>query len=156
MILDLKISSEYRDSLTKYPDEQLDAMTMPVEIPWEPGIASKIAAHPNVKFIVFVPNVRTMATAAERLARGLKFDITTLETGRMALSGKGDKKWKDLMKGLGPVAARGLVLRLVTRAIERGNRVDGFAEIVDDILFNGIHPADADVIGLARNLRSKR
>ena len=155
MVLDLKISSEYRDSLTEYPDEQLEAMTMPVEIPWEPGIASKIEAHPKVKFIILVPNIRVMASAAERLARSLKFDITTLETGRMALAGKGDRKWKDFTKGLGMLASRALILRLVARAIERGARVEGFSNVVDDVLFNGVRPQDADIIVQAQNLRKK-
>jgi hypothetical protein len=117
MVLELKISSDYRDSITKYSDEQLDAMTMPVEIPWEPNAVAKIEAHPNVRFIVFVANARLMAVAAERLSCSLKFDITTLETGRLSLSGHGDKKWQDFAKGLGPVAARGLLLRLASRAI---------------------------------------
>jgi hypothetical protein len=156
MVLDLKISSEYRDSVTKYSDEQLDAMEMAVEIPWEPSAVSKIEAHPNVIFVVFVRDVRSMASAAVRLSRSLKFDITTLETGRLALSGKSDKKWQDFIRGLGSVASQGLILRLVTKAIERGNRVDGFAEVVDDILFDGVRPQDADVIARAQDLRRRK
>lgn len=156
MILDLKICPDYRDSITKYPDDQLDAMTMPVEIPWEPAQVPKMFAHPDVKFIIFVPNVRTMASAAERLSRSLKFDITTLETGKLALQGKGDKKWGDFIKGLGPVAARGFVLRLVTRTVERGTRADSFVEIADHVLFDGLRPADVDIIARAQDLRRKK
>lgn len=153
MVLDLKISPEFRDSVTKYSDEQLDAMEMVVEIPWEPAAAAVVEAHPNVKFIIFVKDVRSMASAAERLARSLRFDITTLETGRMALRGKSDKKWRDFTKGLGPVASRALVLRLVTKAIASGNHVDAMAEVVDGILFEGVRPQDADVIARAQELR---
>ncbi len=156
MVQELKVSTEYRDSVFKYSDEQLDAITMTVEVPWEPAAVARMAAHPDTKFIVFVPNVRTMAIAAERLARSLKFDITTLETGRLALVGKGDKKWSDFIKGLGPVAARGLVLRLVTRAIERGNRVDGFVEIADRVIFDGLRPADVDIIARVQDLRRQK
>jgi hypothetical protein len=155
MILDLIISSEYRDSLHKYPDEQLEAMTMPVEIPWEPDILAKLDAHPGVKFVVFVPNIRAMATAAERLSQTLKFDITTLETGRLSLSGKGDKKWQDFVRSLGSIAARGLLLRLATRAIERGNYISSFALIVDDVLFEGVRPQDVDIMARAQNLCKK-
>jgi hypothetical protein len=156
MILDLKICPDFRDSLSKYPDDQLDAMQMPVEIPWEPAQVPKMLAHPDVKFIIFVKDVRTMAAAAERLSRALKFDITTLETGKLALRGKGDKKWGDFIKGLGPVAARGLVLRLVTRAVERGNRADSFVEIADHVLFDGLRPVDVDIIARVQELRRKK
>jgi len=156
MVLELKVSTDYRDSVTKYSDEQLDAITMPVEIPWEPATVARLAAHPDVKFIVFVPNVRAMAAAAERLSRSLKFDIMTLETGRLALQGKSDKKWGDFIKGLGPVAARGLVLRLVTRAIERGARADEFVAIADAVLFDGLRPADVDIIARVQDLRRKK
>jgi len=156
MILDLKISNEFRDSVTKYSDEQLDAMEMVVEIPWEPAAVARIEAHPGTKFVVFVRDVRAMATAAARLSRSLKFDIVTLETGRKALAGTSDKKWQDFIKGLGPVAAQGLVLRLVTKAIERGSRVDAFVGVMDDILFDGVRASDADVIARVQDLRRRK
>ena len=153
MVLDLKISTEYRDSITKYSDEQLDGMERTVEIPWEPATIANIEAHPNVKFVIFVRNIRDMAVCAERLSRTLRFDITTLETGRLALSGRGDKKWGDFLKGLGPVGAKALVLRLVTRAIERGNRADGFVGIADQVLFEGLRPSDVDIMARLQDLR---
>ncbi len=152
MITDLKISSEYRDSVTKYTDEQLDAMSV-IEIPWEPVAVARMEAHPETKFVVFVRDVRTMAVAAERLGRSLRFDITTLETGRLALAGRSDKTWQDFAKGIGPVAARGVVIRLVTKAIELGNRVDAFVEVAGDILFKGVRASDADVVARAQDLR---
>ena len=156
VILDLKISSEFRDSITKYSDEQLDAMEIPVEIPWEPSTVTKIEAHPNVKFVIFVRDMRAMASVSSRLSQVLKFDITTLETGRMALVGVGDKKWQDFTKGLGAAASQGLLLRLVTKSIEKGSRVDAFAGVVDDILFDGVRPGDADVIARVQDLRRRK
>jgi len=153
MVLDLKISTEFRDSVSSYSDEQLDAFLMPVEIPWEPSQVSRMMAHPQTKFVVFVKDLRSMAVAAERLSRTLKFDITTLEMGRLSLQGKSDKKWGDFIKGLGPVASRGLVLRLVTRAIERGNRADEFVGIADAMIFDGLRPGDVDIVARAQQLR---
>lgn len=155
MITDIKINNEYRDSVHKYSEEQLETASIPLEIPWEPDAVAVVEAHPTTRFVFFVPNTRTMALVAERLSQSLKFDITTLETGRMSLAGQGDKKWREFTKSLGPVATRGLLLRLVTRAIERGNHVGGFAAIVSDILTEGVQPADADILGRARNLRNK-
>lgn len=156
MVLELKLSSDFRDSLSRYSDEQLDAMEIPVEIPWEPGIVSRVETHPNVQFVVFVPTIRTMAYAAERLSQNLKFDITTLEGGRLSFSGKSDKKWKDFTKGLGTLASRGLILRLVTKAISHGARVDPMVEVMDCVLFSGLRPQDADVLARVQNLRLKR
>jgi hypothetical protein len=156
MVTDLKISSEYRDSVSKYSDEQLDATEMVVEIPWEPSAVAKIEAHPGVKFVVFVPNVRSMVVAAERLSQNLKFDIPTLETGRLSLSGKSETRWQDFVKSLGPVAAKSLVLKLATRAIARGNPIGGFVEIVDGVLFDGIRVSDADILGRAQDLRRRK
>jgi hypothetical protein len=48
------------------------------------------------------------------------------------------------------------VLRLVTRSIERGGRVDAFAEIADHVLFDGLRPADVDIIARVQDLRRQK
>jgi len=152
MILDIRIGREYRDSIRKYTDEQLDAAGT-VEIPWEPSAADRMGRHPNTRFVLFAPDARAAAQAADRLGRGMDFDAVALESGRLALAGKGTRRWGDIAAGLGPVGARALVLRLVARAIERGNNVHAMVPVVEDILMGGARAADADILVQSWGLR---
>lgn len=153
MIVDIRIGSEFRDSIHKYSDEQLDSATVPVEIPWEPSAVTKIEKHPETKFILCVRSLREMAQAADRLSRDMNFDLVTLETGRLALSFKGERKWHDLALSLGPIGSRGLIFRIVAKAIERGNDIRGILPPVEDILFNGARPLDAEIMFQSWRLR---
>ncbi len=153
MILDIKISRDFRDGIQKYSDEQLDAAEAPVEIPWEPAAAARMEKHPGTKFVLFVPDMRAMMQAADRLGRNADFDLVMLENGRLALAGRGARKWRDIALSLGSVGTRGLILRLVARAIERGNNVHAMVPVVEDILMGGVRPMDADIMIQSWGLR---
>lgn len=153
MVTEIKISPEYRDSIHKYTDEQIDALTVPIEIPWEPSAAARIEKHPDAHFILCVHSMRDMAAAAERLSQGMTFSVVTLENGRMALFSAGDKKWRDIAIGLGPVGTRGLILRLVTKAVRRGKDIRAILPVVESILLDGARPLDAEILVQAWKLK---
>jgi hypothetical protein len=151
MIADIRIDTSYRDSLSKYSDNDL-AFVESVEIPWESSQIAKMDRFPDMKFTILVRDERMMAQAADRLGRTLRLSVVCVQEAGLTLVDRKHPKWLEFVRKNGPVVSRGVLLQLLKRGIKLGNHPP-LALVVDDMLAGDIHVKDADVFLRLHKLR---
>lgn len=146
-MLELKINHDFHGpSIVELEPVLGDIQDDMVEVLWShtPREIAVLRGHPEKSFTLFVRDIQMMERAAEQLGLPVKFDLNTLETGKLALISR-IQKWDEFSKGVGASVSRGILLKLVSRSIERGGHLPEFAVLMNDILFEGVSPLEADV-----------
>jgi hypothetical protein len=154
-MLELKIHNEFHGPTLLQLEPVLSEITAEkIDVLWK-NTKAEIAVleqHPEKTFVLYVPDFVSMERAAEQLGLPVKFDINTLGTAKLALLSR-VQTWDEFTKSVGSAVSRGILIKLVSKAIKQGIKVNDTLAMTNDILFEGVPVTDADIFIRIHKLR---
>ena len=118
-----------------------------VEVSWKNTKAELVVLQQylNKAFILYVEDLSTMERTATALGLHFIFNVSLLESGRLALASRKLYGWRNFTEEIGSTVCRSLITRLSADFIRKGKHPK-LAKIATECFLENVNPIDADVL----------
>jgi hypothetical protein len=125
-----------------------DGSTRHAEVAWRNSREElgTLQRYPDVQCVLHVEDMTVMQRSANSLGISPALDETTIREGFVALTDKSVSDWRRFTSSVGVTPARGVLVRLASDTIRKGQNPSNLRKVIQHCVFRGVNAVDADVL----------